>query len=88
MPDAPDPGDDLIFSLTSSLSDDPVELTLQQESLLVRLAEAFTTFPIPPGSVGPEVQSVFPRFAAFMQRAWQDREMPPAIAAFISRFGS
>jgi hypothetical protein len=72
--------------LNFSLSDLP--LTPRQESNLVRIAEAFSSMPTPRRPVPPELQSVLPRFAAAMQRVWQDREMPPAVAAFASRFGS
>jgi hypothetical protein len=88
MSDMPDQGEDIIFSLMSDPNNDPRELTSVQESLLVRLAEAFTSVPIPPDSIRPATQSVFPRFAALMKRHWQDREMPPPIATFVSRFGS
>ena len=67
---------------------DVIELTPHEEAVLVRAAEDFTRAAMPSRPMPPDFQKAFTRMATIMHRAWQNREMPPAVAAFVSRFGS
>jgi hypothetical protein len=67
--------------------DGDTKLTAQQESMLVQWAEVFTRVSVPLDSLDAEHREIFPQAAAAMLRLWKDRPMPPAVAAFVERYG-